>query len=178
MNKKELRFADINDSKDDLIVEGYAAVFEKETVLFSCGDTDYKEIIDRNAFLGADLSDVVFKYNHSNDFLVLARTSNNTLQLSIDEMGLKMTANLADVQTGRDLYSLIKRRDINKMSFAFTVREESYDTKTHTRRILKFDKIYDVSAVDIPAYNDTIITARDYFKAQNDLRQKLILLTY
>ena len=161
-----------------MIVEGYAAIFEKETTLFSYDGIDYKEIIDRNAFQGADLSDVVFKYNHSNDFLILARTTNNTLQLTVDDIGLKITANLADIQAGKDLYGLIKRQDINKMSFAFTVREESYDTKTHTRRILKFDKVFDVSAVDIPAYSDTTITARNYFKAQNELKERLILLTY
>lgn len=177
MNKKEERFADLSGA-DNLIVEGYAAIFEKETTLFSYDGIDYKEIIDRNAFQGADLSDVVFKYNHSNDFLILARTTNNTLQLTVDDIGLKITANLADIQAGKDLYGLIKRQDINKMSFAFTVREESYDTKTHTRRILKFDKVFDVSAVDIPAYSDTTITARNYFKAQNELKERLILLTY
>lgn len=87
------------------------------------------------------------------------------------------------------MYELIKRGDVDKMSFAFTVREESYDKETRTRKILKFKKIWDVSAVDTPAYSDTHISARDYFAARVDaerqalesaeaVRKRLILRTY
>lgn len=192
-SKKEYRSAAIGaaEGQDQLIVEGYAAVFEQPTVLFEYDGVQYREVIDRDAFVGVDLSDVPLKYNHSDNFLVLARTRNRTMDLAVDNIGLGVRANLANVTAGRDLHALIKRGDIDKMSLAFTVAEETYDQTTHTRRILKFDKIYDVSVVDMPAYNGTSIdvadgmSARDYFSAQIDAekmlaeyRQRLYLLTF
>lgn len=171
---------------NELVVEGYAAVTESITTLYEIDGVEYKEIIDVRAFDGCDMSDVPFKYNHSDDFLVLARTRNNTLELTVDEKGLKVRAKLADVSAGRDLYELIRRGDINKMSFAFVIERDSYDSLTRTRRILAIKKIYDVSAVDTPAYQDTdiAVSARDYFTAkaeierQNaDKRKRLMLLT-
>ena len=114
----------------------------------------------------------------------MARTTNNTLNLEINVTGLRITAELADTTQGKDLYKLIKRNDIKKMSFGFIVKEDKYDAVTHTRRILKIEKLYDVSAVDTPAYLGTSLTARDYFTAQEQLkdniitRRKLMLLTY
>ena len=160
-------------------------------LMFQYRKLQYREVIDRDAFVGVDLSDVPLKYNHSDNFLVLARTRNRTMDLAVDNIGLGVRANLANVTAGRDLHALIKRGDIDKMSLAFTVAEETYDQTTHTRRILKFDKIYDVSVVDMPAYNGTSIdvadgmSARDYFSAQIDAekmlaehRQRLYLLTF
>jgi len=151
-----------------MIVEGYAAILESPTVLFKDGETEYKEVIDRHAFDECDMADVVFRYNHASNIVTLARTCNDTLSLAVDKKGLHIRAELADVTLGRDLYTLIQRGDVSKMSFAFTVREDSYDSKTHTRRILKVDRVVDVSAVDFPAYDDTSIgEARDYFAAQD-----------
>lgn len=185
---KEYRSGIFEVAKDDegLVVEGYAAVKESITTLYEIDGVEYKEIIDSRAFDNCDMSDVPFKYNHSDDFLVLARTRNNTLELTVDEKGLKVRAKLADVSAGRDLYELIRRGDINKMSFAFVIERDSYDSLTRTRRILAIKKIYDVSAVDTPAYQDTdiAVSARDYFTAkaeierQNaDKRKRLMLLT-
>ena len=193
MNKnKEYRSADIAAAESEseekqLIVTGYAAVLEQPTVICEIDGVKYYEIIDKDAFIGADLSDVPFKYNHSNDFLVLARTRNKTLQLEVDNIGLKIRANLADTTAGQDLYTLIERGDIDKMSFGFTVVKDSYDAITHTRRILQFGKIWDVSAVDTPAYDGTSISARDYFTAQSEMekraeqeeqRKRLYLMTF
>lgn len=186
---KEYRIAHIQpqENENDLIVEGYAIVFEDPTVLYEIDGIQYKEVIDRNALVGADMSDVPFKYNHSNDNFVLARTRNKTLELISDEKGLFIRANLANITAGQDLYKLIKRGDIDKMSFGFSIAEDNYDSLTHTRRILKIKKLYDVSAVSEPAYDGTSISARDYFSAQEELikakkkemeRQKLILMTY
>lgn len=191
--KKEIRsvvlnIADIQqEQENDLVVSGYAVVFEQPTILFEMDGVQYKEIIDRHALDNADLTDVPFKYNHSENFLVLARTRNKTLNLRIDDKGLFVTANLANVQTGQDLYTLIKRGDIDKMSFAFTVKNDIYDSLTNTRRILAIDKLFDVSAVDTPAYDQTSISARDYFSAQEEIqrlkereeqRKRLVLMTF
>lgn len=185
---KEIRLAEIRAAAEgDRVVEGYALVLEQETIIFSCDGVDYKEIIDRNALDGADLTDIPFKYNHSSNVMIMARTRNHTLKVEPDQKGLFIHAELADTTTGRDMYELVRRGDIDKMSFAFTVQEDSYDKVTRTRRILKINKLYDVSAVDTPAYDQTSISARSYFEAQAELeekakleekRQKLILETY
>ena len=129
----------------EMIVEGQAVTFESETTLFKCGETEYKEVIDRNAFNEADMSDVIFNYNHSGK--VVARTRNNTLRLNIDSNGLNIEARLDGTDEGRKLYEEIKGGYIDRMSFCFTIKEESYNQETHTWRVLKIDKLYDVSAV-------------------------------
>lgn len=172
-SKKEVRYGEIRAAQDaqpeeERLVEGYAVVFDSPTVLWDDGETQYKEVVDRNALADADLSDVPFKYNHSDNLMVMARTRNKTLALNVDDTGLKIRAQLANTTTGKDMFELIKRGDVDKMSYAYTVSEDSYDRETHTRRILKIKKLYDVSAVDLPAYDQTSISARDYFKAQSE----------
>lgn len=157
------------EEENKLIVEGYALRFEETTVLWTDEfGNEYKEVIKRGALDGADLSDVPFKYNHSNETMIMARTRNNTLQLTIDEFGLFIRAELADTTTGNDLYKLIKRGDIDKMSFAFTVLEDTYDRESRTRAINKIDKLFDVAAVDLPAYDGTSINARSFFELERE----------
>lgn len=168
--KREIRIAQLRalepaEGQSEMIVEGRAVVYDSPTVLWEAGGVKYYEVIARGALDGADLSDVPFKYNHSDQHMVMARTRNKTLELIPDEQGLSIRANLADTTSGRDLYALIRRGDVDKMSFAFTVAEESYNKDTRTRSIKKFKKIWDVSAVDTPAYSDTSISARSYFEA-------------
>jgi len=167
--KREVRLAELRASEpgeEGLWVEGRAVVYDSATLMYEFGGVKYFEIISRGALDGADLRDVPFKYNHSDAVMVMARTRNNTLQLTIDDHGLWIRANLANTTSGRDLHELIKRGDIDKMSFMFTVLEESYNVDTHTRSITKFKKIWDVSAVDTPAYPDTTLSARSFFEAQ------------
>ena len=156
----------------EMIVQGQAVTFEQETVLFKCGETEYKEVIDRNAFNETDMSDVIFNYNHGGK--VVARTRNNTLKLSIDADGLNIEARLDGTEEGRKLYEEIKGGYIDRMSFCFTVKEESYNQETHTWRVLKVDKLYDVSAVDIPAYDTTSISARSSRLAVAEQEQKAL----
>lgn len=160
---KEIRMVEMRAvESEDMIVEGYASVFDSVTDLGY-----YKEVIDRNAFDNADMSDIVMKYNHEDSVLPLARTRGGTLQFEVDDHGLKIRARLVDTTVNRDIYTLIKEGILSKMSFAFTVKEEQYDYDTDTRRILAFDKIFDVSVVDVPAYETTEIFARskeDYEK--------------
>jgi len=72
------------------------------------------------------------------------------------------------------------------MSFAFTVLEESYNQETRTWRVLKIKRIYDVAAVDFPAYDSTSISARSDREMEIERmqsldrdvrRRRLILLT-
>lgn len=167
------------ESTQDLTIEGIACVFETETVLFEDGDIQYKEKVDKNAFKDADMSDVIFNYNHGGR--VYARTRNDSLHLEVKENGLHVAIKLNPNDEGHlQLYRDIKSGLIDKMSYAYTVSEESYDAETHTRTVLVIKKLYDVSAVDIPAYNSTSISARSILdleksemeKLENDILQK------
>lgn len=158
----QIRAALLEGTPDEgkMILEGRAIVLDQSTVLFNYDGIDYSEIIDKSALAGADMKDVCFKYNHSDHVMIMARTRNKTLTLTPGPEGLDIRAELADTTAGCDLYKLVKRGDIDRMSFAFTVLEESYNQETHTWRILKIKRIYDVAAVDIPAYDSTSISAR------------------
>lgn len=170
-NNKEVRLANISDFNIDfrdeggenkrMIIEGYAAVFDSETLIGS-EEWGFIEVIDRNAFTGANMKDVPLKYNHSDAVPILARTRNNSLVLSVDDKGLKIRAELLDTQDGNDMYKRIKSGLIDKMSFAFKVakQEIDYKSKPMKRKITKFDRIFDVSVVDTPAYEETSIYAR------------------
>ena len=195
MGKMEMRMALLepaNNDENKQLVEGYAAVFNQRALIWESewSGWKYMEVIDRNAFNGADMSDTVFKYNHGDVAMILARTSNNTLTMNTDDKGLRISADIIDTNNGTDVYKLIKRGDVNKMSFAFTVKSErtevDKENKIYTRTITAFDKIYDVAVIDFPAYDGTSIQARskEYFvDLEKDLqekqrRKKLLLMTY
>ena len=143
-----------------MIVEGRAVVFSQPTVLFSIDGIDYHEVIEPEALDNADLSDVVFRYNHNDQMFAMARTRGGSLQLTKDAVGILTRAELFDIQQARDLYKLIRAGVVDKMSFAFTIREESFDKETRTWHVKSIDKMFDVSAVDFPAYEQTSISAR------------------
>ena len=149
-------------------------VYDSPTMLWEWDGVKYYEVIAKGALDGADMRDVPFKYNHSDGVMIMARTRSKTLELIVDDQGLRIRAKLANTTAGRDLYELIKRGDIDKMSFAFNTLEESYNKETHTRTILKFKRIWDVSAVDIPAYSDTSISARSFFEAEAEKERKAV----
>lgn len=170
------RQAEDGSQVDEMIVEGYAFKYGIETVLWrSQSGYEYREIIDKGALEGADIKDVPLKYNHSNENFIFARTRNGSLELKDDETGLFIRARIIDTQQGRDLFKMIQEGLIDKMSFAFTEKEHSdeYGENFTRTRIVKFDKIWDVSAVDIPAYDDTEIYARSI--AHLEKRTQLIL---
>ena len=148
--------AELEENEEKKIVRGYASTFEPYT-LWEDEGIQYKEKVDRNAFDGADMSDVIFLYNHEG--MVYARQKNGTLHLEVDDHGLKVEADLGSTEASREIYDSIRSGLIDQMSFAFTVAEDSYDRETHTRTILRFGKIYDVSAVSIPANPGTDINA-------------------
>lgn len=164
---KEVRLTEVRAlENDNMIIEGYAVVFDSPATHY-----DYTEIVDRNAFNECNMQDVCMKYNHEDNFLILARTRNQSLQLTVDDKGLKIRANLIDTTQNKDIYKMVQAGLLDKMSFAFTVDKEEYDYDTNTRRIMHIDKLYDVSVVDVPFYDTTEIYARskqDYLKEKQE----------
>ena len=158
---------------NNLILRGVPVVFDTPTCLFEFGGTKYFEQISRGAFGECDFSDFIFNYNHSGT--VYARNRNNTLEYVITNNAFNITAHLMpDDERHKQLYRDIKSGLVDKMSFSFSVAEESYNKDTHTRTVLKIKKLYDVSAVDIPAYNETSISARSFFEVENE-KERIVL---
>ena len=164
LTNKEVRFSSIDgkstDDKEKMIIEGYAIVFNQETLI---GDREhgFTEVIDKRSLDGADLEDVPLKYNHTDNRLILARTRNGSLTFQIDDHGLKIRAELIDTQSNRDVYKSVAAGLLDKMSFAFTVKSQSWDRSGDVpkRTITQIDRLYDVSVVDLPAYEGTSIDA-------------------
>ena len=154
-------------SADDggMFVEGYATTYNQPYQLWRDKDMTVNEQVDRNAFAETDMSDVIMQYDHEGR--VFARIANGTLELTSDEHGLKVVANLGGTAIGRQLYEEIQGGYTNKMSFGFTVTGEKKKTTkdadghvTILRTITRIGKLYDVSAVSLPANDATEISSR------------------
>jgi uncharacterized protein len=147
--------------ESDYYVEGYATTVDSPYLLYEFDGYKVYEVIDRNAFVGADMSDVIMQFDHLGR--VFARTKNG-LVLVVDNKGLKTGADLGKTRSSKDLFEEINAGLITKMSWGFTVDKQSFEyddvNMTVTRRVLAVKKIYDVSAVSIPANNQTSISAR------------------
>lgn len=154
------------DDDQEMIVEGYATTFDEPYELYRWDDYIVLEQVDRHAFDKTDMSDVIMQYDHEGR--VFARTSNNTLTLKADGHGLKIRADLSGTEIGRQLYEEIKGGFTTKMSFGFTVDAterlitEEDGVTTVLRTIKGISKLYDVSAVSLPANNATEISARTF----------------
>lgn len=137
-------------------VTGYASTFD-EYELFNLDGVSYCERIEPTAFDDADLSDVIFLYNHEG--MVYARQKNGTLKVSVDDKGLFTEADLSSTEESRKLFEAIDKGLIDQMSFAFTVADDYYiDEREKTTRVIRsIGKVYDVSAVSIPANSFTNI---------------------
>lgn len=152
----------------EMIVEGYATTFNQPYTLYTSRYYTIVEQIDPGAFNGCDMSDVIFQYDHTGR--VFARNKNGTLSLEVDSVGLKIRADLSGTEIGRQLYQEIKGGYTDKMSFGFVVAEDrreyvedrENEHETCTRTITKVSKLYDVSAVSIPANDMTSISARRF----------------
>ena len=152
---KEVRTFDVQDLElrmdgDKPTVVGYGAVFNS----MSNDLGGFREFIAPDAFEGRLEDDVRFLVNHDAN-LILARTTNGTLRLSVDEKGLRYEADMPNTSTARDLMELLKNGTISQSSFAFTVEEDSWEVKDgmNIRTIDKVSQLYDVSSVTYPAYN-------------------------
>lgn len=164
-NGREYRKMELNIGEPESYnVRGYATTFDTAYTLWDTPDFRIDEIVDAHAFDGCDMRDVIFQYDHEGR--VFARTSNDTLQLTPDAHGLQVNAYLGGTEIGRNLYEEIKGGYTSKMSFGFHVeadeiKEEEVDGKTiYTRTIKSINKLYDVSAVSLPANDGTEISAR------------------
>lgn len=161
----EVRAAE-DSTEESYIVEGYATKFDARYTLWSYDDYQFDEQIDAHAFDECDMDDVIMQYDHEGR--VFARTRNNTLAVTADAVGLHIRADLGGTEIGRQLYEEIKGGYTDKMSFGFVVSEDERTiTENHDigktivlRTITKIRKLYDVSAVSIPANDATEISAR------------------
>lgn len=155
-----------DDEAPGMFVEGYATTFNDPYELWRDDDYVVFEQIDRHAFDEADVSDVIMQYDHEGR--VFARTSNGTLTLAADNHGLKIVADLSGTEIGRQLYEEIRGGYTDKMSFGFTVDAderlitEENGVTTVLRTITRIRKLFDVSAVSLPANNATEISARSW----------------
>lgn len=151
------------------VVRGYATTFDDEYLLYDWGDYKVYEKVDRHAFDDCDMSDVIMQYDHQGR--VFARTRNKTLELKTDEHGLAIEADLSGTELGGQVYGEIRGGYTDRMSMAFRVAQdkrtyvEDHDTGVIAmhRTITKISKLYDVSAVSLPANDGTEISARRLF---------------
>lgn len=163
---REYRSMTMAPAEEDKTVEGYATTFEQKYDLYSYEDKNgrhtVREVVSRDAFKEADMRDVIMQYDHQGR--VFARLSNGTLELEEDEHGLKVRANLGGTEIGRQLYEEIRGGYTNKMSFGFTVAEDDIvpEGPDYLRTIRKIGRLFDVSAVSLPANDFTEISARSH----------------
>lgn len=158
---------EIREGGTEKIVEGYATTFNQPYVLYSFEDERggvhvVREQVARDAFKDANMSDVIMQYDHMGR--VFARLSNGTLELEEDDHGLKIRANLGGTEIGRQLYEEIQGGYTNKMSFGFNVADDDIvpDGEDYLRTIKAVGRLFDVSAVSLPANDYTEITARSH----------------
>lgn len=159
------------DEEEKGVIEGRPIVYDRETDLGW-----FREIIQKGALEKTDLKDVRFLVNHDTSMIPLARSRNNnensTMQMTVDEKGMKIRVKL-DIENNSDaknLYSAISRGDVTGMSFMFTIRGEAWDDKdtdSPLRTITDIEKVFEVSAVTFPAYEDTEINARCKSELEN-----------
>ena len=162
----EIRTAENEEAPEERkVVTGYASTFNEPYTLYENDDWRFNEVVDARAFDNTDMSDVIMQYDHEGR--VFARMSNNTLTVIPDERGLLIEADLGGTELGRQLFEEIRGGYTNKMSFGFTVDGEDYlDTKDvdgkalTVRTITSVRKLYDVSAVSLPANDATSISVR------------------
>ena len=150
----------------DMVVRGYASTFNEPYTLYEDDEYRIMEQVASDAFANADMSDIIFQYDHSGR--VFARTSNDTLKVGVDEKGLAIEADLGGTDIGRQLYKEIRGGYTTKMSYAYKVSDsnwtESKDESGRTvelRTIKSISKVYDVSAVSLPANDGTSISVRN-----------------
>lgn len=157
MMEDEIRLGDVSASNDDeLVVEGYALKFNT----YSEDLGGFKEVITPEALQNTEMNDVRCFVDH-NTAQILGRTTSGTLELAVDDIGLKVRCSLPNNTLGRDTYESVKRGDLSQMSFAFILADNgdkfTRDGNLYIRTLTNIKKITEVSIVSMPAYSDTDI---------------------
>lgn len=168
-----------DDGVDESVIEGYAAVFNKDSEDFG----GWVERIAPGAFSDVLNDNAVALFNHDMN-LVLGRNGVN-VTLTQDDKGLRYKVKLPDTSFAKDLRNLIKEGIIHQSSFAFTVKEQRWtkpdkEGEKHVRTIEKVKRLYDVSPVTTPAYPDASVGARTFaqVKVDHDIDSELILIKH
>ena len=151
----QTRICDVRAAETPLIIEGLAIPYETPAEVGG-----YTEIVRAGALDGVNLEDVILCCNHNMGDVPLAR-SPKTMTLTVTGAGLEFKANLPDTEQGREVYTAVKRGDLTKMSFAFAVAESGETFENNTRTITKIERIFEISPVNFPAYDDTAVFARN-----------------
>lgn len=158
MRPLEVRTNEENQGSD-FFVRGYAMKYEPY-VLYEDEEGETKEEFRKECFADTDMSDIIMLYDHQGR--VFARTSNDTLKVTFDNIGMYIEADLSSNEQSKSLYEDIKSGLITKMSWSFETGQYHFDKQTRTIVHDSVRKVYDVSAVGIPANNDTVINARNF----------------
>ncbi|MFM1602035.1 HK97 family phage prohead protease [Helcococcus ovis] len=158
-NRQFRKMLPLENKEKDYIVEGYAMKYQPYELMEDEEGIIYEEF-RKEAFENADMTDVIFLYDHQGK--VFARTSNETLQVKFDDVGMYITADLSKSESAREMYNEIQAGLVTKMSWSFRTGDYHFDKKTRTIVHDSIRKVYDVSAVGIPANNDTEINARKF----------------
>lgn len=178
---RNTRAFEVRAKEDGKMVRGYATVFNEPYLLWEWDGYRVFEQVDPHAFDECDMSDVIMQYDHEGR--VFARTTNNTLKLNPDNHGLLVDADLGGTAIGVQLYEEINGGYTTKMSFGFRVKEDKREIvedkesgiTTVTRTILKISKLYDVSAVSLPANDATEISSRSFSEGViTEIKQELL----
>lgn len=149
--------------QSDFYVEGFATTFDRPYELYEYEGNKYYEIVDRHALDGADLSDIIMQYDHAGRVFARNKMGGGrppTLIAEPQDGGFFIAADLSLTEASKRMYEEITTGLIYQMSWAFVVQDDAYDRVTRTRKILRVKKVYDVSAVSIPANANTEISAR------------------
>lgn len=164
----------VENEENKMLIEGYAITFDKPAT-HQYGSRKFTEIIKKGALDKTDMKDVPMRYNHNDNVMIMARTRNKSLKLTVDEKGLKVEADLLDTQSNRDLYKAIKEGLIDKMSFAFNVADGgdtwTFGEKETTREVNNIAKLWDVSVVDTPFYDSTSVYTRSFELLESEERR-------
>jgi HK97 family phage prohead protease len=158
--------------ESDYYVEGYAATFDRYKLYDDWDGQPVYEQFKAADFAGCDMSDIIFQFNHRG--MVFARLRNNSLIVKVDEKGLFIAADLGRTTAAREMYEAIKCGNIDRMSWGFVPKKTLFNPETSTITYNGIKKIYDVSAVDLPANEDTIIEARRFVDGEiSRIKQEL-----
>lgn len=141
-------------------VEGYAANYERYCLGEAWDGKPVYEQFTRENFEGVDRSDVIMQYDHNGD--VFARCKNGSLIVRVDDKGLFIAADLGNTQRGKEVYEMISKGMIDKMSWSFIPGKSYFDSDTRTITYDSIKRLFDVSAVSIPANDTTDIHARSF----------------